>query len=146
MPQKQKYKKYYIQIIDYLYMNEVNCNVQFVIEMRCLNLFYVTVKDVSSIFVTAHGCAGGLKTRLNIGSGFPCDRHFIGFLLCPSKHRDGDTLFPLIGRNRYRTPLSRSGIKHMIELSLKKYVWNFWSCIPHLLGVEFLSPSQPLRN
>ena len=63
-------------------MNDVNCNVQFLIEMRCFNLFYVTVKDVSAIFVTAHGCAGGLKKKLNLWSGFPCDRHFIWFLLC----------------------------------------------------------------
>ena len=123
-------------------MNDVNCNVQCWIEMRCFNLFYVTFKNVSAIFVTAHGCADGLKKKLNLWSGFPCNRYFIGFLLCPSKHRHGDTLFPRIRRNRYRTPLSRCGIQQ----TLKRYVWNFWSCISHFLGVEFPSPSQPLRN
>ena len=56
--------------------------------------FYVTVKDDSAIFVTAHGCAGGLKKKLNLWSGFQCDRHFIGFLLCPSKAPARGNTFP----------------------------------------------------
>ena len=141
-----KIQNYYIQIIDYLYMNDVNCKVQCWIKMRCSNLFYVTVKDVSAIFVAAHGCAGGLKKKLNLWSGFPCDRLIIGFYCAHQSTGTGIPFFPRIRRNRYRTPLSGSWIQQMIELSLKKYVWNFWSCIPHFLGVEFPSPSQPSKS
>ena len=49
-------------------------------------LFYVIFEDVSAILVTAHRWAGGLK-KIGIWHWLPCHRHFVGFLLCPSKHR-----------------------------------------------------------
>ena len=65
--------------------------------------------------------------------GFLCHRHFVGFLLCQSRHRHGATLFRLILKNR--TPLSRSRIYQMIELTLTKYTW-----MPPLLGGVELQP------
>ena len=70
--------------------------------------------------------------------GLPCHTHFVGFLLCPSKHRHRATHFP-----RNRTPLSRSRIQKMIVLSLKKYLWYFRSCISGspMLGIGFRNPT-----
>ena len=43
-------------------------------------LFYVTINDISVIYVTAHRCAGGLKKKLDLRSGSQRHRHFVGFL------------------------------------------------------------------
>ena len=42
-------------------------------------LFNVTINDISVIYVTAHRCAGGLKKKLDLGSGSKRHRHFVGF-------------------------------------------------------------------
>ena len=54
--------------------------------------------DISVISVTAHGCAGGLKKKLYMRSGSKCNRHFVGSLTCPSKHRHGTALLILLFR------------------------------------------------
>ena len=90
-------------------------------------LFYVTVQDVSVIFdkLWQH-----IDAQADWRRRWTYDR--VGFLLCPSRHRHGATLFPLILKKR--TPLSSNGIHQMIKLSLKKYMW-----MPPLLWVEFQS-------
>ena len=46
-------------------------------------LFNVTINDISVIYVTAHRCAGGLKKELDLRSGLPRHRHFVGFFNVP---------------------------------------------------------------
>ena len=44
---------------------------------------YVTINDISVIYVTAHICAGGLKKKLDLRSGSQRHRHFVGFFNVP---------------------------------------------------------------
>ena len=122
---KYKIQKWCIQIIDYPYMNDVN--LQCWIEMR-----HFCFTSQSKMFQSYLCSTSMYRLTEEDGPiiGFLCHRHFVGFLLCPSRHRHGATLFPLILKNR--TPLSSSGNHQMIELLLKKYMW-----MPPLLGVEF---------
>ena len=83
---------------------------------RCeVNLFfYVTIDDISVIYVTAHKCAGGLK-KFDQRWGSQRHRHFVGFissLRCPSKHRHGATLF--IRLFRETAPFSRL-LRHAVD-------------------------------
>ena len=45
--------------------------------------FYVTINDISVIYVTAHRFAGGLKKKFDLRSGSQCHRHFVGFFNMP---------------------------------------------------------------
>ena len=47
-------------------------------------LFNVTINDISVIYVTAHGCASGLKKKLDLRSGSQRHRHFVGFFNVPT--------------------------------------------------------------
>ena len=53
---------------------EVNCKVNW--------LFNVTINDISVIYVTAHGCAGGLK-KMDLRLGSQRHRHLVGFFNVP---------------------------------------------------------------
>ena len=61
-------------------------------------LFNVTIKDISVIHVTAHRCAGGLKKKLDLRSGFQRHRHFVGFfnvpVLAPTRDHPFYTVIP----------------------------------------------------
>ena len=46
-------------------------------------LFNVTINNISVIHVTAHRCAGGLKKKLDLRSGFQRHRLFVGFFNVP---------------------------------------------------------------
>ena len=63
-------------------------------------LLNVTYSDISVIYMTAHGCAGGLKKKLNLRSGSQRHSHFVGTYVVssPSKHRHGANLFTVIRR------------------------------------------------
>ena len=43
----------------------------------------VTSNDISVIYLTAHRCAGGLKKKLDLWSGFQRHRHFVGLFNVP---------------------------------------------------------------
>ena len=61
-------------------------------------LFNVTINDISVIYVTAHGCAGGLKKKLDLRSGSQRHRHFVGFfnvpVLAPTRDHPFYTVIP----------------------------------------------------
>ena len=61
-------------------------------------LFYVTINDISVIYVTAHRCAGGLKKKLDLRSGSQRHRHFVGFFnvpgLAPTRDHPFYTVIP----------------------------------------------------
>ena len=61
-------------------------------------LFNVTINDISVIYVTAHRCAGGLKKKLDIRSGFQRHRHYLGFfnvpVLAPTRDHPFYTVIP----------------------------------------------------
>ena len=61
-------------------------------------LFNVTINDISVIYVTAHRCAGGLKKKLDLRSGFQRHRHFVGFfnepVLAPTRDHPFYTVIP----------------------------------------------------
>ena len=42
-------------------------------------LCYVTINDISVIYVTAHRCAGGPKEKIDLRWGSQHHRHFVGF-------------------------------------------------------------------
>ena len=46
--------------------------------------FNITINDISVIHMTAHRCAGGLKNKLDLRSGFQHHRHLVGVRECPS--------------------------------------------------------------
>ena len=46
-------------------------------------LLNVTCNDISVMYVTVHRCAGGLKKKLDLRSGFQRFRHFVGFFNVP---------------------------------------------------------------
>ena len=67
-------------------MHSGEVNLLFNVTINEVNwLLNVRINDISVIYVTAHGCAGGLK-KLDLLSDSQCHRHFAGF---PSKHRHG---------------------------------------------------------
>ena len=55
-------------------------------------LFNVAINAISVIYVTAHRCAGGLKT-LDQRSGSQRHKQLVGFFNVPVLHRHGTTLF-----------------------------------------------------
>ena len=63
-------------------------------------LFDVIINDISVIYVTAHRCAGWLK-KLDLRSGFQCQRHFVGFFNVPVQAPTrGHPFYTVIPRNR----------------------------------------------
>ena len=66
------------------------------VELNCL--FNVTINDISVIYVTAHRCAGGLKKKYDLRSGFQRHRHFVGFfnvpVLAPTRDQPFYTVIP----------------------------------------------------
>ena len=61
-------------------------------------LLYVTINDISVIYVTAHRCAGGRKKKLDLRSDSQRHRHFVGFfnvpVLAPTRDHPFYTVIP----------------------------------------------------
>ena len=61
-------------------------------------LLNITINDISVIYVTAHRCAGGLKKKLDLRSGFQRHRDFVGFFnvpdLAPTRDQPFHTVIP----------------------------------------------------
>ena len=64
------------------------------------------------IYVTAHGCAGGLKKKLNLRSGFQRHIHFVGFFNVPVQAPTQG--HPFIRLFRETTPFSRL-LRHAMD-------------------------------
>ena len=65
-------------------------------------LFSVTCNEISAIYVTAHGCAGGLK-KWDIWSGSQRHTHFVGFfnVSVQTPRRGRPFYYTVIPRKRY---------------------------------------------
>ena len=70
------------------------------VELVCCLTSHSTIFQLH-VYMWRHRCAGELKKKLDLQSGSQCHRHFVGFLMCPSKHRHGANIFMVIRRNRH---------------------------------------------
>ena len=75
-----------------------------------------------------HRCAGGLKKKLYLRSGFQRHRHFAGFLNVPVLHRHGTTLF--IRWFRHTAPFSRL-LRHAGDTEINNTDTFFFNYLSH---------------
>ena len=125
-----KIQKWYIQIIDYPYMNDMNLkeHVQCWIEMW--HFCFTSQSNMFQSYLWQHIDVQADWRRRWTYDRVPMSDIPKGFYWAHKGTGTGSTLFLLSLKNR--TPRSNSWIHQMIELSLKKYIW-----MQPLLGVEF---------
>ena len=63
-------------------------------------LLNVSCNDISVIYVTAHRCAGEIKKKFDLRSGFQGHTHFVGFFNVPVQSTTrGNPFYMVIPRN-----------------------------------------------
>ena len=108
-------------------------------------------------YIRRHRCAGGLKKKLYLRSGFQCHKHLAGFFNVPVLHRHRTTLFirwfrhtaPFYDTLRIRRTFSRlkppAFSRGKLKMKIKELIKSIWQ-MKWLKWVDLWSDVDELRT